>query len=293
MNGERGGSRSAFPGLPGEVVLEEAAGVRLRCREGDGSVPGTLVCTNLRVAFLAAPGHGVQPPGSIAPLQSEHNVALPCIRKLVAGSSFTKAKVLTAASTLKFIPEELLIFCRDFRLLRFHFHENGLAPQAYRVANAIAQARETATWPWDSGDSSSWAETKPEEEEDEEQEEEEGDDEEGSAPTLLFESLPDWEKELKRQGAAGWRVSAINERFDMAPSLPRYLWVPSGLLDHDLKRTFAHFEERRVPVSAGAGGRNWGAAEGGVTWGVSPCPPPRPRLARSGCAGTTRAAATC
>ncbi|KAM9169092.1 myotubularin-related protein 11 [Mergus octosetaceus] len=248
MNGERGGSRSAFPGLPGEVVLEEAAGVRLRCREGDGSVPGTLVCTNLRVAFLAAPGHGVQPPGSVAPLQSEHNVALPCIRKLVAGSSFTKAKVLTAASTLKFIPEELLIFCRDFRLLRFHFHENGLAPQAYRVANAIAQARETATWPWDSGDRSSWAETKLEEEEDEEEEEEEeGDDEEGSAPTLLFESLPDWEKELKRQGAAGWRVSAINERFDMAPSLPRYLWVPSGLLDHDLKRTFAHFEERRVP----------------------------------------------
>ncbi|KAI6073022.1 Myotubularin-related protein 11 [Aix galericulata] len=283
MNGERGGSRSAFPGLPGEVVLEEAAGVRLRCREGDGSVPGTLVCTNLRVAFLAAPGHGVQPPGSIAPLQSEHNVALPCIRKLVAGkgpgrggdtaprwdkwgrgggsagadsrprpaagSSFTKAKVLTAASTLKFIPEELLIFCRDFRLLRFHFHENGLAPQAYRVANAIAQARETATWPWDSGDSSSWAETKPEEEEEDEgeEEEEEGGDEEGSAPTLLFESLPDWEKELKRQGAAGWRVSAINERFDMAPSLPRYLWVPSGLLDHDLKRTFAHFEERRVP----------------------------------------------
>lgn len=41
-------------------MLEEAAGVRLRCREGDGSVPGTLVCTNLRVAFLAAPGHGVQ-----------------------------------------------------------------------------------------------------------------------------------------------------------------------------------------------------------------------------------------
>ncbi|NXN29294.1 MTMRB protein, partial [Nycticryphes semicollaris] len=32
-----------------------------------------------------------------------------------------------------------------------------------------------------------------------------------------------------------------------ACSLPRYLWVPSGLLDHDLKRIFAHFEERRVP----------------------------------------------
>ncbi|NXS07134.1 MTMRB protein, partial [Neodrepanis coruscans] len=76
---------------------------------------------------------------------------------------------------------------------------------------------------------------------------EENDEEEGLGATLLFESLRDWEKELERLGAVGWRVSAVNERFDMAPSLPRYLWVPSGLLDHDLKRTFAHFQERRVP----------------------------------------------
>lgn len=46
-----------------------------------------------------------------------------------------------------------------------------------------------------------------------------------------------------------------------AHSLPRYLWVPSALLDHDLKRTFAHFQERRVAVSNG----KWG--EEGVTWG--------------------------
>ncbi|NXL83362.1 MTMRB protein, partial [Alectura lathami] len=157
-----------------------------------------------------------QPPSSGAFLQSEYNVALPCIRKLVAASSFAKPKVLTAASTLKFIPEELVVFCRDFRLLRFHFDEDGLAPQAFRVANAIAQAREMATWPGHSGctdgshvDGKPWDEDKEEEEEEEE--------EEGSAPTLLFESLHDWEKELKRQGAAGWRVSAINERFDMAP----------------------------------------------------------------------------
>ncbi|KAF1416567.1 Myotubularin-related protein 11, partial [Spheniscus humboldti] len=165
-----------------------------------------------------------------------------------AASSFAKPKVLTAASTLKFIPEELAVFCRDFRLLRFHFHENGLAPQAFRVANAIAQAREAAAWLGDTGeghDGRCCPAEAPSEDEDEDEEEEE--EEEGSAATLLFESLRDWEKELKRLGAAGWRVSAINERFDMAPSLPRYLWVPSGLLDHDLKRTFAHFEERRVP----------------------------------------------
>ncbi|XP_053906601.1 myotubularin-related protein 11 [Cuculus canorus] len=233
------GRRAAFAAMPGELVLEEAAGVRQRCGEGGGSIPGTLLCTNRRVAFLPAQAHG-----SCALLHGEDDVALPCIRKLVAASSFTKPKVLTATSTLKFIPEELAVFCRDFRLLRFQFHEDGLAPQAFRVANAIARAREAAAWMVDVSEGHhgcSCPVRAPLEEEEEEEEDED------LAATLLFESLQDWETELKRLGTEGWRVSAVNERFDMAPSLPRYLWVPSGLLDHDLKRTFAHFEERRVP----------------------------------------------
>uniref|UniRef100_A0A8C5TJC3 Myotubularin related protein 11 n=1 Tax=Malurus cyaneus samueli TaxID=2593467 RepID=A0A8C5TJC3_9PASS len=150
---------------------------------------------------------------------------------LTAASSFSKPKVLTAGSTLKFIPEELAIFCRDFRLLRFCFPENGLAPQAFRVSQGGAQGLyPPSELPRGSGES--WGGRVREE---------------GSSTVLLFESLRDWEKELQRLGAAGWRVSAVNERFDMAPSLPQYLWVPSGLLDHDLKRTFAHFQERRVP----------------------------------------------
>ncbi|XP_069734461.1 myotubularin-related protein 11 [Phaenicophaeus curvirostris] len=231
----------AAPGAAGELVLAEAAGARQRCGSGGSSVPGTLLCTNRRLAFLPE-----QPLGSRGLLRSDWDVALSCIRKLVAASSLTKPKVLTATSTLKFIPEELNVFCRDFRLLRFQFHENGLAPQAFRVANAIAQAREAAAWLVDVDEGHNGCSClagAPSEDEDEEDE----DEDEDLAATLLFESLQDWEQELKRLGAEGWRVSAVNERFDMAPSLPRYLWVPSGLLDHDLKRTFAHFEERRVP----------------------------------------------
>lgn len=33
---------------------------------------------------------------------------------------------------------------------------------------------------------------------------------------VLFETLCDWEKELKRLGASDWRVSPVNERFDMS-----------------------------------------------------------------------------
>uniref|UniRef100_A0A8C3UVB5 Myotubularin related protein 11 n=1 Tax=Catharus ustulatus TaxID=91951 RepID=A0A8C3UVB5_CATUS len=198
----------------GERVLEEAAGARQRCGNGGGSVPGTLLCTDRRLAFLPAGRASAGPDSLIPPAPA---------------SSFSKPKVLTAASTLKFIPEELAVFCRDFRLLHFYFPENGLAPQAFRVANAIAQAREAAAWLGDTAEGpDGWSYP-------------------SLSTTLLFESLRDWEKELQRLGAAGWRVSAVNERFDMAPSLPQYLWVPSGLLDHDLKRTFAHFQERRVP----------------------------------------------
>ncbi|NWU90957.1 MTMRB protein, partial [Upupa epops] len=186
-------------------------------------------------------------PGSRRLFHSDDDVALPCIRKLVAASSFAKPRVLTATTPLNFIPQELAVFCRDFRLLRFYFQESSSAPQALRVVNAIARAWEAAAWLGEGRDGWSCPAEAPLEDDDEEENEEEDEEEEGSAATLLFENLRDWEKELKRLGAAGWRVSAVNERFDMAPSLPRYLWVPSELLDHDLKRTFAHFEEHRVP----------------------------------------------
>ncbi|NXX16947.1 MTMRB protein, partial [Podargus strigoides] len=171
-----------------------------------------------------------------------------------AASSFTKPKVLTAASTLKFIPEELAVFCRDFRLLRFYFPENGLAPQAYRVANAIAQAREAATW---LGDIEEGQEGRPcageapwEDEEDDDEGEEEG-----SGTTLLFESLRDWEKELKRLGAAGWRVSAVNERFDMAP---RY--GPRGVPRHPTLLGGGHGVNCPHPKGSGEG------REGRLCW---------------------------
>ncbi|XP_065516288.1 myotubularin-related protein 11 isoform X3 [Lathamus discolor] len=224
------GRRPAFPPLPGRAGAAGLGGPRRPWapRTQRPSPQGSWCWRRRRARGSAAVTTAPSPGRCFAPTAASRS----CPR-----SSFTKPKVLTGTSTLKFIPEELALFCRDFRLLRFYFHENGLAPQAFRVANAIAQAREAAAWLGDAGEGRDGA--RPEDEDEE--------DEDGSSATLLFESLRDWEKELKRLGAAGWRVSAVNERFDMAPSLPRYLWVPSGLLDHDLKRLFAHFEERRVP----------------------------------------------
>ncbi|XP_041331168.1 myotubularin-related protein 11 isoform X2 [Pyrgilauda ruficollis] len=206
--------------------------------------PGNLCqgsgCSRRRRAPGSAAGTAAAPSRGRCSAPTAASPSCPARLPAPVASSALRTRWPCPASTnwWQFIPEELAVFCRDFRLLHFSFPENGLAPQAFRVANAIAQAREEAAWLGDAADG--WAspgEAPPEEDEDEE----------GSSTTLLFESLRDWEKELQRLGAAGWRVSAVNERFDMAPSLPQYLWVPSGLLDHDLKRTFAHFQERRVP----------------------------------------------
>ncbi|XP_078238290.1 myotubularin-related protein 11 isoform X2 [Pogona vitticeps] len=107
---------------------------------------------------------------------------------------------------------------------------------AFQVTMAIAQAQESSSWDG-SYESVAWKNL----------ENGQPSQEEEDPPTLLFESLCDWEKELKRLGAEGWRVSPANERFDMSTSLPKYLLVPSRSLDNELKRAFVHFNERRIP----------------------------------------------
>ncbi|KAJ6652449.1 hypothetical protein lerEdw1_011567 [Lerista edwardsae] len=208
MSGKRSSNRSALRCIPGEFVQEEAAHVRksLSSRDGERDIPGTLYCTNLRVAFLPDPSTDTEDSFSRPFLHSDYDVALPCIGRLVAVNSLTKAKVLTGASTLKFIPEELVVYCRDFRVLRFRFHESGLEPQAFRVTMAIAQAQESSGY-----EDAAW---RSPENGQRSREEEQGGEEE--PPTLLFETLCDWEAELRRLAGAGWRVSPVNERFDMA-----------------------------------------------------------------------------
>lgn len=48
--------------------------------------------------------------------------------------------MLTASSSLKFMPEELVLYCRDFRVLHFRFPESGLEPGAFRVSLTLPHA---------------------------------------------------------------------------------------------------------------------------------------------------------
>ncbi|XP_051013682.1 myotubularin-related protein 11 isoform X1 [Acomys russatus] len=220
------GSCLASGCLPGEQILAWAPGQR----KGQGlELPGTLICTNFRVTFQPCGWQRDQD----TPLSTEYDFALINIGRLEAVSGVSKVQLLRPGSQLKFIPEEILIHGRDFRLLRVGFEAGGLAPQAFQVAMAIVQARARGgEVQQHRGVTLSRAgqvsgSRKP--------------------PVPLLETLEDWETELKRQGAKGWRVSTVNERFDLATSLSGYFWVPNRILDSEVRRAFAHFHQGRGP----------------------------------------------
>lgn len=48
-------------------------------------------------------------------------------------NGLSRVQLLRPGSLLKFVPEEILIHGRDFRLLRIGFEAGGLEPQAFQV----------------------------------------------------------------------------------------------------------------------------------------------------------------
>ncbi|XP_053446696.1 myotubularin-related protein 11 isoform X5 [Nycticebus coucang] len=225
--------------LPGEQILAWAPGVR---KGLEPELSGTLICTNFRVIFQPCGWQQHQD----TPLSSDYDFALVNIGRVEAASGLSRVQLLRPGSLLKFIPEEILIHGRDFRLLRVGFEAGGLEPQAFQqseavdgisfpaqVTMAIVQARAQSSQAQQyvgitlskAGQGSS--SRKP--------------------PIPLLETSEDWETERKKQGARGWRVSTVNERFDVATSLPRYFWVPNRILDSEVRRAFGHFHQGRGP----------------------------------------------
>ncbi|CAL8247717.1 unnamed protein product [Lota lota] len=225
--------------LPGECVLQRAVLVRkkLTAREGGGWLAGTLFCTHFRVSFV--PQDSPKPDDNADPvLLGEHDVALASIEKVVAVGP-SRTKLVTPNSSLKFTPEELVLYCRDLRVICFLFDRLTPDTQAIEITYTIAKTYQ----PLKPGCVLAFQNAAL-----------------GSVEMKQFlsnrrrdgqmnwfESVDEWEWELERCGATGWRVSTVNDRFEMSTSLPRFNVVPQRVLDTELKRTFAHFNEGRIP----------------------------------------------
>ncbi|CAK6958960.1 myotubularin-related protein 11 [Scomber scombrus] len=225
--------------LPGECVLQRAVMVRkkLTAREGRGWLSGTLFCTHFRVAFV--PQDSPKPDDNADPvLLGDHDVALASIEKVVVVGP-NRTKLVTPNSSLKFTPEELVLYCRDLRVICFLF--DRLTPDAqviemtYTIAKTYQPLKPGSVLSFQNAALGS-VEMK-----------QFLSNRRRDAHMNWFESVSDWEQEVERCGATGWRVSSVNDRFEMSTSLPRFIVVPQKVLDTELKKSFAHFNEGRIP----------------------------------------------
>ncbi|XP_018352124.1 PREDICTED: myotubularin-related protein 10-B isoform X2 [Trachymyrmex septentrionalis] len=65
----------------------------------------------------------------------------------------------------------------------------------------------------------------------------------------LFRDISDWQNELKRtlcsdETRKGWRLSMVNAKFQLCPSLSQYVVVPASVTDNQLTDAARHFQER-------------------------------------------------
>lgn len=69
----------------------------------------------------------------------------------------------------------------------------------------------------------------------------------------LFRDISDWQNELKRTLCSdkvrkAWRLSMVNAKFQLSPSLSQYVIVPASVTDAQLTDAAKHFQGKRPPV---------------------------------------------
>ncbi|KAL0618748.1 Myotubularin-related protein 10 [Plecturocebus cupreus] len=251
---------SSHLSFPREIIVNEVNFVR-KCIATDTSqydLWGKLICSNFKISFITDDPMPLQKFHYRNLLLGDHDVPLTCIEQIVTVNDHKrKQKVLGPNQKLKFNPTELIIYCKDFRIVRFRFDESG-PESAKKVCLAIAHysqptdlqllfafeyvgkkyhnsANKINGIPSGVGGGGGGGEG-------------DGGGVGSSQKTPLFEIYSDWDREIKRTGASGWRVCSINEGYMISTCLPEYFVVPSSLADQDLK-IFSHsFVGRRMPL---------------------------------------------
>uniref|UniRef100_A0A8C6RPL3 Myotubularin phosphatase domain-containing protein n=1 Tax=Nannospalax galili TaxID=1026970 RepID=A0A8C6RPL3_NANGA len=131
--------------LPGEIVVNQVNFVR-KCIATDTSqcdLWGKLICSNFKISFITDDPMPLQKFHYRNLLLGEHDVPLTCIEQTVTVNDHKrKQKVLGPNQKLKFNPTELIIYCKDFRTVRFHFDESG-PESAKKLCLTIAHSQPT------------------------------------------------------------------------------------------------------------------------------------------------------
>uniref|UniRef100_A0A9J8CWB6 Myotubularin related protein 10 n=2 Tax=Cyprinus carpio TaxID=7962 RepID=A0A9J8CWB6_CYPCA len=231
--------------LPGEIVVNEANFVRkcIGAESCQDDLWGKLVCTNFKVSFISHNSLPRQRFQCTHRLLGEHDIPLACVEQVVTVNDVKgKQKILGSNQKLKFNPTELILYCKDFRIIRFRFDEAG-PESAKKVCLAIAHYSHPADpqllfgfeyvgkrYHGSAGEQVN------------------GVDPGGGMQTPLFDCSSDWDREIKRTGASEWRVCTINQGYFISPSLPEFFVVPVSLADQDLKQYACFFYSQRIPL---------------------------------------------
>ncbi|XP_033967728.1 myotubularin-related protein 10 [Pseudochaenichthys georgianus] len=231
--------------LQGEIVVNEVNFVR-KCISAESSQDdlwGKLICTNFKVSFIPQDASSKQKSQLSHLLLGDHDIPLTCLEQVVTvNDTKGKKKVLGSNQKLKFNPTELILYCKDLRIIRFCFGEAG--PEgAKKVCLAIAHYSHPADLQLLFGfeyQGRRYHESK-------------GERVNGSTPreglrTPIFDRPSDLDREIKRTGASEWRVCSVNEGFAISQSLPEFIVVPVSLADEDLKKYSVFFTDQRIPL---------------------------------------------
>lgn len=230
--------------LLGEIVVNEVNFVRKCISEnGQDDLWGKLICTNFKVSFIPQEKPTKQNAHLPHLLLGEHDMPLTCLDQVVTvNDTNKKRKVLSSNQKLKFNPTELILYCKDLRIIRFCFDEAG-PESARKVCLAIAHYSHPADLHLLFGfeyQGRRYHERKATEMN--------GSTGRVRSQTPAYDRPSDWDREIKRTSATEWRVCSINERFGVSQSLPEYIVVPASLADQDLRQLAIYFSDSRIPL---------------------------------------------
>uniref|UniRef100_A0A3Q0QXY9 Myotubularin related protein 10 n=1 Tax=Amphilophus citrinellus TaxID=61819 RepID=A0A3Q0QXY9_AMPCI len=231
---------------PGEIVVNEVNFVRkcISTENNQEGLWGKLICTNFKVSFIPQDPSPKQTSTLSHLLLGEHDIPLTCLEQVVTvNDTKGKKKVLGSNQKLKFNPTELILYCKDLRIIRFCFDEAG-PESAKKVCLAIAHYSHPADLQLLFGfeyQGRRYHESKGIERVN-------GSPPRGGLQTPMFDRSSDWDREIKRTNASEWRVCSINQSYFVSSSLPEHIVVPASLTDQDLMNYAVSFTDGRIPM---------------------------------------------
>lgn len=231
---------------PGEVIISQAKKVLKFTALSDlaKGIMGELFVTNFKISFVSADSscYHLVDSGQPNMLLGATDICLINVESVYQVFDNRKNKKLVPGSSIAGRAPILRIICRDFRTHVFSFKFTPLGDDK-AVTNAILHhAFPPRLQLLFAFEYSGVTQT----------------DNNPFGATMMFTNVIDWEKELERLSCRQWRITHVNENFNMTASHPEKYVVPRFLLDQDLTTAAPNFQGHRLPIWS------WGNADGYV-----------------------------